>query len=384
MLDKILNKKWFVDDCFERDSRINSLEQRDKNFLRAMVLTTLRHKGEIDHFLHQFSRDFDNVLRVAIAQLKFMGLPDHAVVNEMVNLAENKPFVNAVLRKSSVEKIDKNIKLDFPKWMLGSWKMAYGDERLAQMLPLMLEEPPLDITLKEGQRSKVEGQSYFSLDLRPMTLPNGSIRVSGAGNITELNGFAEGEWWVQDASSTMVVPMLGDVKGKRVLDMCAAPGGKTAQLCDAGAQVTAIDESERRTKRLRENMERLKFSPEVICVDARNYKAEPFDAILLDAPCTATGTIRKNPEILHSRTPEDVKEMVKIQNELINVAYNLLKPNGILAYSVCSLQYEEGEGLMKKLDPKSWQLQEQKRILPCDYAEFGGIGGFYMAKLLKV
>jgi 16S rRNA (cytosine967-C5)-methyltransferase len=214
-------------------------------------------------------------------------------------------------------------------------------------------------------------------------LPNGSVRLKDAGNIADIEGYSEGQWWVQDASSAMAVTLLGDVKGKRVLDMCAAPGGKTAQLCDMGAIVTAADDSQRRLTRLRENMTRLGFAPEIICADGRKMEGE-YDAILLDAPCTATGTISKNPEILNSRTIDDVKEMVKLQRELIDNAHKMLKSGGVLVYATCSLQYEEGEGLVKKLDATQWKLEEQKRILPTEFLEFGGTSGFYCARLVRV
>ncbi len=448
ILEKVLVKKWTFDDACERNENIKTLDQRDRNFVRAMVLSTLRHKGGIDHFLHGFTREFDDILRLGVAQLKVMGMPAHAVVNEMVKLAENHKtsFTNAVLRKAATEKMECRPRLNFLKWLLGSWEKAYGAEKVAAMLPLMLQEPALDITLKRGHRLQVTGDNTVTRDLKPVTLPNGSLRLQDAGNVAELPGYAQGEWWVQDAASTFAVKMLGDVKGKRVLDMCAAPGGKTAQLCDAGAVVMAVDDSQRRLKRLEENMVRLGFKPEVVCADGReigklrNWENEKmgskenekmrnwengnkgndsqnlnfpisqspnlpvsqspsfpssqfpnfpisqfpyYDCVIVDAPCTATGTIQRNPEILHIRTPDDVKEMVKLQNELVDSAHNLLEPGGTLLYSVCSLQYEEGEGLVKKLNPEKWALAEQKRILPTEFEEFGGIGGFFCARLVK-
>jgi 16S rRNA (cytosine967-C5)-methyltransferase len=257
--------------------------------------------------------------------------------------------------------------------MLGNWRKAYGKDVVDGFLPYLLKQPALDITLKQAALSQDLGAGEV--------LPNGSVRITDAVTVTELPGYAEGNWWVQDASTTFAAKMLGCVKGKAVLDLCAAPGGKTAQLCDAGAIVTAVDDSERRLERLAENMQRLGFEPKIICADARQVDGQ-FDAILLDAPCTATGTISRNPDVLYARTEADVKEMAQLQKSMIEGCYSMLKPGGVLVYATCSLQYEEGEGQIKKLS-QNWKLEEEKRILPNTYAEFGGNGGFYCARLIK-
>ena len=315
-------------------------------------------------------------MRLGVTQIKFLKTPPYAAVSEMVDLAEtkeHKSFINAILRKVPEYEIDNRASLNIPKWMQGAWSKAYGKEEIEKFLPFLLDEPWLDITLKKG---KILAEKH-------VLLPNGTARLSNSVNVTEIPGFAEGEWWVQDCSSTFAVNMLGDVAGKKVLDLCAAPGGKTAQLCDAGAIVTAVDDSARRLERLKENMQRLGFAPEVICADAREVKGE-FDAVLLDAPCTATGTAAKNPDVIFNRQLADVTEMAAIQKSMIAAAYDRLKPGGLLVYATCSLQYEEGEGQMKKIDASQWKLLEEKRILPSMYAEFGGTGGFYCAKLLRI
>ena len=345
-----------------RDGRLAELDTRDKNFIRKLVLNTLRHMGEIDHFLHQFTRNRDNLLRLGVAQLKFMDMPAHAVVNEMVELGHDKghkSFLNSVLRKAVDKELKRNIKLNFPKWMSGSWKKAYGADKAEAIMEIMLTESGyVDLSYKGGKNE----------------------RLMNPPPIVEIDGFTEGDWWVQDLSQTHAAQMLGDVNGKSVLDICAAPGGKTAQLIDAGAVVTALDSSEKKLERLRENLDRLKMNCEIICADGREFNSDnKFDFILLDAPCTATGTIRRHPEILHQRELNDVAEMVKIQNALLANAHNLLKDDGELVYSTCSLQYEECEGLVKKLT--NWELVEEKRILPCDCE--GGIGGAYCAGLRK-
>jgi 16S rRNA (cytosine967-C5)-methyltransferase len=376
ILNKITEKRLTFDEALSREPRINTLEQRDKNFLFALVLTTLRHFGEIDHFLNKFTRGKSNILRAGVAQIKYMELPPYAVVDEMVNCAESKEhksFINAILRKVPEYEFEKRAALNFPKWMLGSWKKAYGADRLEGFLPFLITEPPLDISLK---------QVHGAWSTEHVILPNGSVRLKDAGNISVLPGYEAGDWWVQDSSSTFAVEIMGDVKGKKVLDMCAAPGGKTAQLIDKGAIVTAIDDSAKRVERLKENLERLKMTAETEVTDATTYKGR-FEAILLDAPCTSTGTIRRNPEIASIRTEDDVKEMVALQQRLLDNAAKLTNKGGILVYAVCSLQYEEAEGQVRKLADK-WQLLEEKRILPSNYAEFGGTGGFYCAKLQKL
>jgi 16S rRNA (cytosine967-C5)-methyltransferase len=354
ILDKVLKGR-FVDDCLASDTRLAELEERDKGFVKAMVNTTLRHYGEIDHFLHQFAKRKNTELYLGVAQLKFMDLPAHAVVNEMVEISERKAFNNAVLRKAAQKDIHRNTKLNIPNWLFGAWKKAYGEEVALQIAEnAMSESGYIDLSFKGGATKRVVHNE----------------------NITKIDGFAEGEFWVQDASQRHAVEILGDVKGLRVLDMCAAPGGKTAQLIDRGAKVTALDSSIKRIERLKENLARLQMSAEIVLVDGREYESGEFDAILLDAPCTATGTLAKNPEILVQRKLEDVKELVRIQNELIASAYKLLKKGGVLAYSTCSLQYEECEGLVKKL--KGWELLEEKRVLPFES------GGAYVAKLVKL
>lgn len=373
VLKKVQNGR-FVDDVMNSDETIDQLEQRDKNFIRAMVLNTIRHLGEIDHFLHRFTRKgkenkVDDYLRIGVAQIKLMEMPAFAVVNEMVDAAgaegseRYKAFVNSVLRKVEGAKFERNAKLNFPKWMSGAWKKAYGN-KAAEIMDILLSEPKyVDLSYKDGSTK----------------------RIQESGRVDEIEGFEEGEFWVQDISQRVPVEMLGDVADKKVLDMCAAPGGKTAQLIASGAKVLAVDSSPKRIRTLEENLGRLGMECKMLQADARGLVLdEQADSILLDAPCTATGTIRRNPEILLQRSLEDVHELVRIQNELIESAYENLKAGGELVYSTCSLQYEECEGLVKKLDPDHWQIVEEKRTLPTDHIEIGGANGAYCAKLRKL
>lgn len=357
IINKVQKGK-FVDDCFADDARVAELNQRDRGFLKAIVNTTIRHWGEIEHFLHQFTKNAASKtleLRLAVAQMKFMDLPAYAVINEMVEVAERKAYTNALLRKTTKKDVHRNVRLNVPTWIFGCWKKAYGEEVALKIAEAAMEEAGyIDLSFKGGAKK----------------------RVAHNESIAEIEGFAEGKFWVQDASQRHAVEMLGNVKGLHVLDMCAAPGGKTVQLIDAGAIVTALDASPKRVERLRENLARLQMEAEIVVADAREFESAEFGAILLDAPCTATGTLAKNPEILLQRKQEDLKELVRIQNELIAAAYRLLKKGGVLAYSTCSLQYEECEGLVKKLD--GWELLQEKRVLPFES------GGAYVAKLMKI
>jgi 16S rRNA (cytosine967-C5)-methyltransferase len=280
-----------------------------------------------------------------------------------------------------------------PAWLFTRWCAAYGADadRIAQAL---LTEPPLDITAKEGARDWAERLGGV------LTL-TGSIRLDDAPPVESLRGFAEGDWWVQDAAAALPARLLGDVRGKHVLDLCAAPGGKTLQLAAAGAHVTAVDKSEARLERLRQNLARTKLDAEVICADALDYRAsEPFDAVLLDAPCTSTGTLRRHPDVAWLRRPTDIRALAELQTKLITAASALLKPGAPLVYAVCSLEPEEGPGVVAEALRNGWRREPMKpgdipgadpfitpdgdlRTLPSHWPEIGGLDGFYAARLVR-
>ena len=254
-------------------------------------------------------------------------------------------------------------------------------------------EPPLDLTFKSNVSLKIDDG---------FLLPTGSLRLPAHTHVEHIPGFSEGGWWVQDAASALVVKCLSDLKEKKVLDLCAAPGGKTAQLLDAGAFVTAVDISEKRLQRLNENMQRLHFSEnlKIICADALKFNTnEKFDFIVIDAPCSATGTYRRHPEIMNTKTLDDVLQQANLQQKILNHACQFLSPKGILSYSTCSLSKKEGEEqihhfleqhndfeilpITLALDDAMYTKERFLRILPYHLKEFSGIDGFFIATLQR-
>ncbi|HYR64874.1 MAG TPA: transcription antitermination factor NusB, partial [Reyranella sp.] len=305
-----LDKGQPLDDALAAHRGFASLEPRDRAFVRLLLATTLRRLGEIDEVLGALiERPIDRAnaagrqaLRLGAAQLLFLGTPAHAAVDTSVRLVVDaglphlKGLANAVLRRVAREGLallgDRDpARLNTPQWLWQSWLDTYGEETTRAIAAAHLVEAPLDLTPRANAQ-------FWAGQLDGELLATGTIRRTTGGAITELPGFAEGAWWVQDAAATLPAHLLGDVLGKRVADLCAAPGGKTLQLAAAGAQVTAVDISARRMARLGENLARTGLSAELVTADAGKWTpAETFDVILLDAPCSGTGTLRRHPDI---------------------------------------------------------------------------------------
>jgi 16S rRNA (cytosine967-C5)-methyltransferase len=288
--------------------------------------------------------------------------------------------------------------LDTPQWLLTRWAQHYGTDKTRAIAAANLHEPALDLTVKSEPEKWAER-------LGGRVMPNGTVRLIAHGVVTALPGFAEGEWWVQDAAASLPMRLLGDVKGKSVADLCAAPGGKTAQLAHAGAQVTAVDRSAPRLKRLSENFARLGLQADIVTADATTWKGGPFDAILLDAPCMATGTIRRHPDIPWLKGETDLVKLAALQRRLLDHAVTLLKPGGTLVYCTCSLEPEEGENQIAELLSRNTDVQRRPiepsevadsafmtgagdmRTLPCHWPDpdsrFAGLDGFYAARLVR-
>ena len=282
----------------------------------------------------------------------------------------------------------------FPNDFRGLLNKDYGKKQTLAIEKAALEEPLLDITLKEP--CTIKGAQV---------LPLGTLRLKNSGSITKINGYKKGLWWIQDFSSALPVKLLKDIKGKKVLDLCAAPGGKTAQLLAKGAKVTAVDISAPRLKKLEENLSRLNLKADnIICEDAlrflQDFYGEPFDIILLDAPCSATGTLRRHPELVHIKNAADVEKMANLQKQLLNLAGRALKKDGILVYCTCSLCKKEGEEqiasflqdrkefktISAPLPPELADLQTPEgwvRILPSSLPQYKGADGFFIALLKK-
>ena len=415
ILAACLDKGQPLDDALARHPGFPGLDPRDRAFVRLLLATTLRRLGEIEEvlgFLVERPLEGPNaagrqVLRLGAAQLLFLGTPPHAAVDTSVRLVIDaglphiKGLVNAVLRRISRDGVallgDRDpARLNTPRWLWERWTESYGEETTRAIAAAHLIEAPLDLT----PRSNTE---FWAGQLNGTVLPTGTIRREPGGNIADLPGFAEGAWWVQDAAASLPVRLLGDIAGKRVADLCAAPGGKTLQLAAAGARVTAVDISARRMARVGENLARAGLSAELVTSDAAKWTpAEPFDALLLDAPCSGTGTLRRHPDIAWLKDEEDVGRLTLTQDRLLVRAVDLLKPGGTLVYAVCSLQDDEGPARIAALlgrtpslrrvpvRPEEMRGLEEAitpagdiRTLPSMWAERGGLDGFYIARLGK-
>ncbi len=396
------------------------LAARDRAFARLLVATLLRRLGQIDALIADCLNTplapraaiIHDILRLGIAQLLFLRTPPHAAVATSVDLAHvrgfltHKGLVNAVLRRLSVEGAERveqqdAARLNTPDWLWQSWSRAYGAERTLAIATAHLKEAPLDVTLRDDDGSWCE-------KLQAMKLPTGSLRRTAGGSVASLPGYAEGAWWIQDAAAALPVRLFETVAGRDIVDLCAAPGGKTAQLASAGARVTAIDRSSRRLDRLVTNLKRLGLPVSAIAADALTWRPEqPVDAVLLDAPCTATGAIRRHPDVPHLKQPEDVARLAVVQENLLRAAVDILRPGGILVYCTCSLEPEEGpervEALLRSGAPverrpigrdeigaddigaPDWVTPVgDLRTLPCHLAEYDGVDGFYAARLVKL
>ncbi|HEX8373764.1 MAG TPA: transcription antitermination factor NusB, partial [Geminicoccaceae bacterium] len=340
------------DEAFQGHPALGRLAVRDRAFARLLVTTVLRRLGQLDKAVLPFLRyrpkspSVVNMLRLGAAQILFLSTPAHAAVGETVRLAQRGharevPLLNAVLRKVAAEGsglLDEQDagRLNTPRWLYESWAQAYGEETARGIALAHAGEAPLDLSVaREPER--------WAAELGAEILPNGTLRRRTGGLVEVLPGFEEGAWWVQDAAASLPARLLGDVRRLRVLDMCAAPGGKTAQLAAMGAAVTALERSPRRAEFLAGNLARLNLEAEIVVADANEWEArEPFDAVLLDAPCSATGTIRRHPDIPWVKAPADVTRLAEAQGRLLEAALRFAKPGAPVVYAVCSLQPEEG------------------------------------------
>jgi 16S rRNA (cytosine967-C5)-methyltransferase len=415
ILVSCLDKGQPLDDALARHQGFAGLDPRDRAFVRLLLATTLRRLGEIDEvlgFLIERPLDGANaaglqVLRLGAAQLLFLGTPPHAAVDTSVRLVVDiglphlKGLANAVLRRISRDGPtllgDRDpARLNTPQWLWESWVESYGEDKTRAIAAAHLIEAPLDLT----PRSNAE---FWAGRLEGEVLPTGSIRREGGGNVTELPGFAEGAWWVQDAAATLPVRLLGDVSGKRVADLCAAPGGKTLQLAAGGATVTAVDISGRRMTRVAENLARAGLSAELVTADVGKWTTgDKFDAVLLDAPCSGTGTLRRHPDIAWLKDEDDIGRLALAQDRLLAGAVELLRPGGTLVYSVCSLQEDEGPARFEALLARDKRLQRlpvqppelpglseaitpagDVRTLPSMWPERRGLDGFFIGRLSR-
>ncbi len=356
ILGAVLRRKQAFDEAFDERIGAMKLEQRDRGFVHMLVATALRRLGQIDDViaalierpLPSTATMVQDILRLGAAQLLFLETPPHAAVNESVELTARleltgfKGLVNAVLRRvaengpARVAAHDA-ARMNTRTWLWDLWVAAYGEERARRIAEAHLTEAPLDITVRKDA-------AEWAAKLEAELLPSGSLRRKAGGNIAELPGFAAGAWWVQDAAAALPARLFDNVSGKTIFDLCAAPGGKTAQLAALGAKVFAVDNSTPRLRRLEENLARLWLSAELVAGDASVWAPDFLaDGVLLDAPCTATGTIRRHPDIAHLKSPANMAALIALQNRLLGNASELVKQGGLLIYCTCSLQRAESE-----------------------------------------
>jgi 16S rRNA (cytosine967-C5)-methyltransferase len=422
IIDGVLLKRRSLDEQLDGSAAhpaLKTLSDRDRALMRRIAATVLRRLGTlravlsrlVDRGLPNDSQRAETALLIGAAQILWMDVPDHAAVDLSVRLvqadrraAKYVGLVNAVLRRCAREgtaladDVAETLP-DLPSWLRQRWSAHYGESATRAIAAALSHEPALDITVKSDAE-------HWASRLQGEVLPTGSIRTRLHGPVAMLPGFDEGAWWVQDAAAALPARLFGDIAGRRVADLCAAPGGKTAQLAQSGAQVTAVDRSPGRCARLRSNLARLRLDAEVVVADTAEWNHEPFDAILLDAPCTATGTSRRHPDIAWLKQESDIAALAGLQMRLLQRAAALLKSGGTLVYCVCSLEPEEGERMitafldieagLKRAPIAAHEVAGLGECLTADgdlrtlpshlvgaTPEMSGLDGFYAARLVK-
>lgn len=408
LLNAALEKRTGLDEEMAR-SPARDLSPADRAFARACAMGALRRLGEIDQILSKRLKALPalptmTILRIAVAQMLVLETPAFAAVSTAVKLAERdnktrpyKNLINAVLRGIDrdgfgVTKPEANL----PEWLAARWQATYGDEAFKGLAEATRFEPATDITVKPSADPAALAEA-----LEAKVLPGGTLRTDRRGDVATWPQFEDGTWWVQDAAAAIPARLLDIQSGQTALDLCAAPGGKSLQLAASGATVVALDRSESRLNRLRQNFERMKLDAEVVAIPAEDWEDNrQFDAVLLDAPCSATGTYRRNPEALRAARPADIAKLADVQHRLIDVAAQKVKVGGKLVYCVCSLEREEGETQMLAFlrrnagfktvpaDPAKVGAPDEAltkegwlRVLPGQWEEQGSLDGFFIALL---
>jgi 16S rRNA (cytosine967-C5)-methyltransferase len=427
-----LEKRSGLDEALARPG-LGALAPRDRAFARLLAMTVLRQLGGLDKILDSRLRKpppetVKTLLRLGLAQILWLGTPGFAAVSTTLALAETRkdgrPFkalINGVLRGLLRDPAPEPRPEDLaPDWLLARWSATYGRGPALQIAAMIAQEPATDLTLRDqgtgpdliaalsaepGEALAIEAEPEAPAPApAPSTatlLDGGSIRVRRRGDVAEWPGFAQGQWWVQDAAAAIPARLFDLKPGDTVLDLCAAPGGKTLQLAAMGAKVTALDRSEARLKRLEANLARTGLSAEIVTSEAVAWGDErPFDAILIDAPCSATGTFRRQPDVLWAARPADIATLAALQSKLLDAAARRLRPGGTLVYCVCSLEHEEGEAqarafLRRRPDFSTVPITAGEggapaasvidrgwlRILP--HHLDGGLDGFFIARLKR-
>ena len=427
ILDGVLRRHRPLDELIDlaANPALAALADRDRALVRHLAATVLRRLGTLRHILSLFldrglpadAPRAETALLIGTAQILWLEVPDHAAVDLAVRLvqadrraARYAGLVNAVLRRVArdgakhLAGVDTTL-LDTPNWLMGRWATTYGTQTARAIAAANAQEPALDLTVKSDPAAWVA-------QLGGRVLATGTVRALVHGPVPGLPGYPDGAWWVQDAAAALPARLLGDVGGKTVADLCAAPGGKTAQLAAAGARVVAVDRAQSRIDRVALNLKRLGLAAEIVTDDILNpdfarWPVTEFDAILLDAPCSSTGTIRRHPDVPWRKQPDDIATLATMQRAMLVRAAELLKPGGLLVYCTCSLEPEEGievvtdflardarfrrrpvaaaelDGIQELLTPAG-----DLRTLPCHFADpdprMAGLDGFFAARLERV
>jgi len=424
LLGAVIDRKTPLDGMLDNEGgnpAYRALNEADRALVRAILNSALRHLPHIDAVfarmlqtpLPEGARALQFVLYVAAAQILYLDIPDHSAVDLAVEQANRDPrnkrfanLVNALLRRLVREK--EQLLADIaaavpamPAWFFQRLSAVYGRETAVKIANAQLEPAAIDVTVK----SDADG---WAQRLAGRVLPTGSVRLdSFAGTIPSLPGFLEGEWWVQDAAAAIPARLFGNISGKSIVDLCAAPGGKTAQLIVAGASVTALDQSPSRLKRLNANLDRLALRAVTVQASAAVWQPDVlFDGALLDAPCSSTGTTRRHPDVLWTKGPADIQKLALVQENLLRHALTLVKPGGVVVFSNCSLDPLEGEDLVVRvladmphvervpIDPKNWpgledaispsgEFRTTPAMLPGSDGSAGGLDGFFASVLRR-
>ncbi len=450
-LKATLRRKYPLDLALDESVAAHALSARDGGFARAIANETMRRFGQLNDLVRHFvpkpppphrAGPTLEILLAGACELLFLGVPAHAAVDGANRLAASdnkaihfKPLINAALRRIAREgqtiiATQDAPRLNTPDWLWTRWRAAYGEETTRAIAQAHLQTPPLDLHYRadppplagevaQAERSAGGGDSVAGANVITSLLPGlrtdlprargrsnlfgGIVRLGHAGNVEELDGFAEGAFWVQDFAASLPARLLGDVRGRRVVDLCAAPGGKTAQLAANGAEVIAVERDEVRFARLEDNLDRLRLDARLVLADARDYKPDPLaECVLLDAPCTATGTIRRHPELPWIKSAADIAIQSDAAAELLCSVATMVAPGGFLVFAVCSLEPEEGPEqivhfLRRRDDFRRAPISADEifglgelitsdgdlRTLPCHLAGQGGMDGFYAARLRR-
>ena len=409
VIAKALHHRGGLEDALTAPA-LMALEPRDRGFARALAMTALRRKGGVDRILQQRlakppPEEVAALIGLGVTQLLYLDTPAHAAVSTTMGLADaahtGRPFkalINAVLRgveRQGAPAFGPDVWA--PDWLLARWRATYGEDAALAISAVIPEEPATDLTVRDPADAPALAEA-----LEGEALASGSVRTPRRGELSEWPGYGEGRWWVQDASAATPARLLRLQPGETALDLCAAPGGKTLQLAAAGARVTAVDRSAARLERVRENLARLGLEAEIVAADAGAWEDErTFDAVLLDAPCTATGTFRRHPDVLWATRPADIAKLAEAQRRLLAAAARRVRPGGRLVFCVCSLEPEEGEGQadtflrghpdfrLDRIAPGEGGAPEASatpsgtlRILPCHRE--GGTDGFFAARFVRL